>query len=168
MVTHVRLTLVHAFAGLVFTGLLFTGSAWAQSYNGPRPPKTDVVYLVHASTLVPTEVVDARQDNKRGSTSFSVPGAASPARTPLAEPIFLLMSDRVSAESLELYKMDVKNGQREASTSQKRLRGGPRPFRVSVTRLEKGLFKLEASETLENGQYALTSGSDKVFCFEVY
>jgi hypothetical protein len=161
MVTRLRLALV-----LFLTGLVLTGLVWAQSYNGPRPPKADVVYLLHASTLVPTEVADARQDKKG---TYSVPGAASPARTPLAEPIFIMESDRISAESLELYKMEVKNGQREVSLSQKRIRGGPRPFRVSVTRLERGLYKLEASETLENGQYALSpSGLDKVFCFEVY
>jgi len=98
-----------------------------------------------------------------------VPGTSSPARTPLAEPIFLMQADRISAETLELYKMDVKNGQREVSTTARRTRGGPRPFRVSVTRLERGLYRLEASETLENGEYALTpAGSNKVFCFEVY
>lgn len=165
MAIRARLALVFLLASLVLAGM-----AWAQSsYNGPRPPKTDVVYLLHASTLIPTEVADSRSDSKKNSTTYSVPGAASPARTPLAEPIFLLQSDRISAESLELYKMDVKNGQREVSMSGKRIRGGPRPFRVSVTRLERGLYRLEAAETLENGQYALSpSGSDKVFCFEVY
>ncbi len=144
-------------------------AATAQSYKGPRPPKADVVYLVHASNLVPTEVAEAREDSKKNSTTYSVPGANSSARTPLAEPIFVLMSDKINAESLELYRMEVKNGQREVSTTQKRTRGGPRAYRVSVTRLDRGLFKLEASETLENGEYALTpQGSNKVFCFEVY
>ena len=148
---------------------LFTSPAGAQTYKGPRPPKTDVVYLVHASNLVPTEVADAKEDPKKGSVTFTVAGTSSSARTPLAEPIFMLESDRISAESLELYRMDVKNGQREVSVSQRRTRGGGRPFRVSVTRLEKGLYKLEASETLENGEYALSpNGSNKVFCFEVY
>jgi hypothetical protein len=165
MAAHTRIALAVLFASLLGTGLV-----WAQaSYKGPRPPKTDVVYLLHASNLIPTEEADARSDSKRGSTNYSVAGASSPARTPLAEPIFLLLSDRISAESLELYKMDVKGGQREVSMSGKRLRGGPRPLRVSVTRLERGLYKLEAAETLENGEYALSpSGSDKVFCFEVY
>jgi hypothetical protein len=140
-----------------------------QSYKGPRPPKSDVVYLVHASNLIPTEVAEAREDSKKNSTTYSVAGPSSSARTPLAEPIFLLMADHISAETLELYRMDVKNGQREVSTTSRRTRGGPRPFRVSVTRLDRGLYRLEASETLENGQYALTpAGSNKVFCFEVY
>jgi hypothetical protein len=166
MVKRLRLALVLLFTGLVLTGVVFTSSVLAQSYKGPRPPKTDVVYLQHASTLIPTEVADARQDSKKGT--YSVPGAASTARTPLAEPIFIMESDRISAESLELYKLDVKNGQREVSMSQKRVRGGPRPIRVSVTRLERGLYRLEAAETLENGEYALSAGSDKMFCFEVY
>jgi hypothetical protein len=156
-------------AVLALGSCLLSLPARAQSYKGPRPPKADVVYLVHASNLVPTEVAEAKEDTKKNSTNYSVSGASSPARTPLAEPIFILESDRISAESLELYRMDVKNGQREVSTSSKRIRGGPRALRVSVTRLDKGLFRLEASETLENGQYALTpSGSNKVFCFEVY
>jgi hypothetical protein len=142
---------------------------WAQKYDGPRPPQKDVVYLLHASNLVATEVQEAQQEGKKDSTTYSVPGATSSARTPLAEPMFVLASDKISAESLELYKFDVKNGKRELTMQEKRRRGGPRPFRVSVTRLENGLFKLEASETLENGEYGLSpSGSNRVFCFQVY
>lgn len=165
MNTRFRLTL----ASVAIGWCLFHLPADAQSYKGPRPPKTDVVYLLHASNLIPTEVAEAREETKKNSTTYIVPGANSPARTPLAEPIFILDADRISADSLELYRMEVKNGQREVSTTQRRLRGGPRPFRVSVTRLDKGLYRLEASETLEDGEYALTpSGSNKVFCFEVY
>ena len=142
---------------------------WAQKYDGPRPPKKDVVYLLHASNLVATEVQEAQQEGKKDSTTYSVAGAASPARTPLAEPIFVLASDKISAESLELYKFDVKNGKRELTMQEKRRRGGPRPFHVTVTRLDAGLYKLEASETLENGEYGLSpSGSNRVFCFQVY
>jgi hypothetical protein len=158
-----RLTL----APLAIGACLFAQSTPA--YKGPRPPKTDVVYLVHASNLVPTEVAEAKEDSKRNSTTYSVSGASSSARTPLAEPIFLIQVDRISAESMELYRMEVKNGQREVSTSARRIRGGPRALRVSVIRVDRGLYRLEASETLENGQYALTPpGSNKVFCFEVY
>src|SRR5262249_23115793 len=142
---------------------------WAQKYSGPRPPQKDLVYLLHASNLVATEVQEAHQDGKKDSTTYSVSGASSPARTPLAEPIFLLASDKISAESLELYKFDWKNGKRELTWQEKRRRGGPGPFRVSVTRVDNGLYKLEASETLENGEYGLSpSGSNRVFCFQVY
>src|SRR5712692_9723335 len=140
--------------------------AWAQKYSGPRPPKTDVVYLLHASNLVSTEVQEAQQEGKKDSSTYSVPGVASPARTPLAEPIFLLATEKISPESLELYKFDVKNGRRELTLQEKRRRGGPSPLRISVTRLDSGLYKLEASETLENGEYGLSpAGSNRVFCF---
>lgn len=128
----------------------------------------DMVYLVHADNLVPTETGDAKQDSKKDDSIFSVPGVSSPARTPLAEPIFIIQSDRISAESLELYRLDVKNGHREVTVSGRR-RGGQRALHLSVTRLERGLYKVEAAEVLENGEYALTpTGSNQVFCFEVY
>ena len=38
---------------------------WAQKYDGPRPPKKDVVYLLHASNLVATEVQEAQQEGKK-------------------------------------------------------------------------------------------------------
>lgn len=165
MRTRVRLVLALFSFGLC----LLTLPVGAQSYKGPRPAQSDVVYLVHASNLIPTEVAEAKEDSKKNTVTYTVPGVSSSARTPLAEPIFMLLSDRISAETLELYRMDVKNGQREVSTTQRRTRGGQRPYRVSVTRLDRGLYRLEASETLENGEYALSpSGSNKVFCFEVY
>jgi hypothetical protein len=144
--------------------LMGVSAAWSADYTGPTPPKPDLVYLVHADNLVPTEAGDAKQEK---GDNYSISGAASSARTPLAEPIFLLQSDKLSAESLELYRLEVKNGHREANTSSRR-RGG-RALHLQVTRLGRNLYRLEASEVLENGQYALTpAGSNRVFCFEVY
>jgi hypothetical protein len=38
-----------------------------------------------------------------------------------------------------------------------------------VKPLEGKLYRVEANETLENGEYALSpDGSDQVFCFQVY
>jgi hypothetical protein len=149
--------------------VLASGAAWAQKYTGPRPPKPDLVYLVHADNLIPTEVADAKQESRKNETIYTVAGASSPARTPMAEPIFIMDSDKIQAEHIELYRFEVKNGHREVSMVQKRTRGGPRPLRLTVTRLDRGLFKIEASETLENGEYGLSpSGSNTVFCFEVY
>ena len=74
--------------------LIATLPAIAQSYKGPRPAKADVVYLVHASNLIPTEVSEAREDSKKNTVTYSVSGTSSPAKTPLAEPIFLIMTDR--------------------------------------------------------------------------
>jgi hypothetical protein len=149
--------------------LLFAVTVFGQKYNGPRPPKPDVVYLVHADNLVPTEVADAKQDSKKNEIQFTVNGTASTARTPLAEPIFIIESDKIQAQSLELYKFEVKNGHREVTMVQKRTRGGPRPLRLTVTRLEGKLYKIEADEIIENGEYGLSpNGSNTVFCFEVY
>ena len=147
----------------------FSQAAFAQKYAGPRPPKPDVVYLVHADNLVPTEVGESKQESSRkNEIVYSLPGG-SPPRTPLAEPIFILESDKIRAQSLELYKIDVKGNKREVSIVQRRTRGGQRPLRLSVTQLDGKLYKIEADEELENGQYALSpSGSNMVFCFEVY
>ena len=140
--------------------------AWTADYTGPRPPMKDLLYLVHAENLIPTETGQAAQDSKRNDTVYSVQGAASPARTPLAEPIFIIQSDKISPDSLELYKFDVKGGRREVSVSRKR---NNKPLYLSVTKLERGLYRVEAAEVLEDGEYVITpSGSNQVFCFQVY
>ena len=151
--------------------VLLCGSAglWAQKYNGPRPPKPDMVYLVHADNLIPTEVAEAKQESKKNETNYTIAGTTSPARTPLAEPIFMIESDKIVPERLELYRLEVKSGHREVTMQQKRSRGSSRPLRLSVTRLDRGLYRIEASESLENGEYSLSpSDSNRVFCFEVY
>ena len=138
----------------------------AEDYKGPRPPKADVLYLVHASNLIPTEVLTAQQDSKKDTDTFTVPGAASPARTPLAEPIFLFRSDRIKPDDLGLFKFEVKNGKRTLTLSLRRKKG---ELHLSITKLEKDLYRVEADEVLENGEYSLSpSGSNTVFCFEVY
>lgn len=148
--------------------LLASALLAADKYTGPRPPKPDIPYLLHASNLIPTEVVEARQEQKKNDTTYIIPGASSPAKTPLAEPIFLIDADKISPERIELYRLDVKGGQREITVSQKR-RGGPRPLKLSLTRLEGRLYRIEASEMLENGEYSLSpSDSNQAFCFEVY
>ncbi len=140
----------------------------AEKYDGPRPPKADLPYLLHASNLVPTEAVKATEDTKGKDTLASVPGAASSARTPLSEPIFLLKSDKLSAERLQLYKFEVKNGRREVFISGKKAKN-TRPIPLIVNRVEEGLYRVEANQFLEDGQYGLSpDGSDEVFCFEVY
>lgn len=154
--------------GLVLSfGLLATLAAGADDYTGPRPPKPDVLYLVHASNLVPTEVAEAQQEGKNNDT-FSVSGAASSARTPLSEPIFLLRSEKIKPDSLELYRFDVKGGRRQLTLSRKRSdKSGP--FHLSITKLDKDLYRVEADEALEDGEYSLSpSGSNAVFCFQIY
>ncbi|HZT36573.1 MAG TPA: hypothetical protein VFA28_01655 [Bryobacteraceae bacterium] len=148
--------------------LLASAALAAEKYTGPRPPQPDIPYLLHASKLIPTEVVEAREEQKKNESTYIIPGASSPARTPLAEPIFLIEADKINPERLELYRLEVKGGQREITVSQKR-RGGPRPLKLSVTRIDGRLFRVEAGEMLENGQYSLSpSDSNTAFCFEVY
>ncbi len=140
----------------------------ADKYDGPVPPKPDVPYLVHADNLIETEVALAREDRKNDST-FVMSGATSPARTPLAEPIFLLDAQKISPERLELYRLDVKGGNREVSVSSGRRRGGNRPLHLTVTPLSGHLYRVEVGEPLENGEYALSpNGDNRAFCFEVY
>jgi hypothetical protein len=154
----------------VFSILLLAtlAAAGADDYTGPRPPKADVLYLVHASNLVSTEVTEASQEGKKDESTFSVAGAASSARTPLAEPIFLLRSEKIRPDALELYRFEVKNGRRQLTLSRKRSdKSGP--FHLSITKLDKDLYRVEADEALENGEYSLSpSGSNAVFCFQVY
>jgi hypothetical protein len=142
----------------------------AEKYSGPRPEKPDIPYLVHADTLIPTEASEAKEETRKDESSFTVPGAGSPVRTPMAEPVFLFLSEKIQADSLQLYRLEVKNGGRQVVLSQKR-KGGPRPLRLMVTRLDDKLYKLEVNEGigLENGEYSLTpNGSNAVFCFQVY
>jgi hypothetical protein len=149
---------------------LIAALAFAADYRGPRPQKTDTLYLQHADNLVELEAVTAKREGKKDDSVYTVPGASSPAKTPLAEPIFLLKSDRITPESVELYRFDVKNGHREVTLSNQRRRNrGGHPYYLSVTRLEQNLYKIEASEPLENGEYGLSpTSSDQVFCFSVY
>jgi hypothetical protein len=150
--------------------LLISAAFAADAYNGPRPPKPDLPYLVHADNLVPTEEVDATQESKKDDTTYGIRGAGSPARTPVPEPIFLIQSDKILPQRLELYRLEVKNGRREVTMSGKgRRRGGPKPLHLTVTKIEGNLYRVEAGQPLDDGQYSLSpSDSNKVFCFEVY
>jgi hypothetical protein len=140
-------------------------AAFGQKYDGPRPPKPDLPYLKHASNLVPTEAAEAKEQKKRDETLYTIDGANSTTKTPLAAPIFLFQSDKILAESLQLFKLESKAGHREITMS----RRGAQPIRMDVTRLDGNLYKLEVDDSLEPGEYSLSpNNSDKVFCFAVY
>jgi hypothetical protein len=141
----------------------------ADKYAGPVPPKPDIPYLLHASNLVETETGQARQENRKNESAFVVSGASSPARTPLAEPIFIIDARNLAPDRMEMYRLEVKGGNREVSLATGRRRGGGQPIHLQVTALGDRLFRIEADEPLENGQYALTpAGDNRVFCFEIY
>lgn len=141
----------------------------AEKYTGPRPPKPDMLYLMHADNLVPTEAAEAKQESgKKDETVYTLAGASSSARTPLVEPIFLIESDKILPERLELYRWDVKSGHRELLVKSGK-KGGARPLHLSVTKLDGRLYRVEASEPLSDGQYSVSpNDSNRVFCFEVF
>lgn len=140
---------------------------WAQKYTGPRPEKSDVPYLVHADSLVETEVKEAREQTKKDDITYVVAGANSPARTPLASPILLVQADKLSVDRLTLYKLESKNGQREITFRKKKQ--NVRPIRLNVTPLGENLFRIEVEESLSAGEYSLTpEGSNQVFCFAIF
>jgi hypothetical protein len=141
-------------------------AASAQKYDGPRPPKADLPYLKHASDLVATDSVEAKEEKVKQDTTFSVPGTAATARTPLASPIFIFKSEKIVPEKFGLYKFEVKGGRREITFGPKKQ---AKPIHIEVVRLEKDLYRLEAVESLEPGEYSLSpEGSNQVFCFQVY
>ena len=141
----------------------------ADQYNGPRPPKADIPYLLHADHLVQTEVTQAQEERHKNDVVYTIPGTSSPAKTPLAEPIFILQSNQISPDQLELYRLDPRNGRREVMISQKRHRGDAGPFHLTVARIGDRLYRIEADEPLENGEYSLSpNGSNQVFCFQIY
>ena len=163
------------FASTAALAVLFTAGAWAQAakkYTGPKPPKADLPYLLHGGTLVPTETNSASEETRKDDTANVVKGSSSPARTPLAEPIFLLASEKLIPEKLELYRVTIsKSGNREVTIPKnaKKMKDAIKPVRLSIAKLESNLYRLEATEALENGSYCLSpSGSQDVFCFDVY
>jgi hypothetical protein len=138
-------------------------------YTGPIPPKPDVPYLLHASTLVETELAQAKQESRKNATTYWIEGASSPARTPLAEPIFILRAEKLNPEKIELYRFEVVKNRRELTLKDRPGKNDPRPLHLSVTKLGKDLYRIEASETLPNGEYSLSpSGTNDVFAFQVY
>ncbi len=149
-------------------GFICLGVIAAQKYSGPRPPKPDAPYLIHADNLVSTEVAEAKEEKRKDDVAYIVDGAASSVKTPLSGPRLLFQADKLAADKLQLYRFDVKNGHREVFFSKKG-KGSARPRRLEVTSLGDGLFRVDVNESLENGEYGLTpEGSNQVFCFQVY
>jgi cytoskeletal protein RodZ len=135
---------------------------------GPRPDKKDVPYLVHANTLVQTEVTKPQAADTAEGSRYSVPGETSLARTPLALPIFLLDAAEIQPEKVRLIRLTAKNGHREALMLR---RHGPDDTLIllTVTRLGGGLYRFETVNDIENGEYALNvTGTNQFFCFTVF
>ena len=141
----------------------------AEKYSGPRPPKADVPYLLHADNLIETEAGTAKSQERKDVVIATLPGPSSPVKTPLAEPVFLVKTDKLVIDKLAAYKMEVKNGSREVVVNAKKAKSVGRPLHLQVTKLDDKLYRVEIDEILENGEYALSpDGSDETFSFQVY
>lgn len=146
--------------------LAVASAVLAQKYDGPRPPQKDLPYLKHASNLIATEAVTGKEEGRRDEGVIAIAGASSSAVTPLASPIFLMQAEKIAPEQIELYRLDSKNGRRELPLGRKK---SGRAVRLEVARLTPdGLWKIEAGESLEPGEYALSPrDSNQAFCFQV-
>lgn len=139
---------------------------FAQQYRGPRPPKPDLPYLKHATNLIATEAVEAKEEKGKSDALFVIEGAASNARTPLAMPIFLMIADHLSPARLRIFRLDSKDGHREAAVSSNKV-----PIaRMEISKLSSdNIYKIEVEDELEPGEYTLSlDGSNRAFCFQVF
>ncbi len=127
-------------------------------------------YLLEADKLVETEVQQASQSKSKEGQVLSVPGTTSTARTPLPEPIFLFLSEKISPDQLGLYRFEIKEGRREAILGKhKSDEDEQEVFHLTVRKLDAGLSRIEAAEMLNPGEYSLSpEGVDTAFCFTVY
>ncbi len=151
--------------------LLIGFSLLAQDrYDGPVPQKRDAIFLRHADKLVELDQGTAQQTDRKNETMYTVAGASAQAKTPMAEPIFLIDAENLNPERLSLYKMETgKSGGRELMIPNQPKKNSPRPIRMNADRLERSLWKVEVQEFLENGEYCISpDGENKVFCFGVY
>jgi hypothetical protein len=152
--------------------LLLLSAAWLscdEKYDGPVPPKPDLPYLLQAKKLSEVEIGKARQERRKDDTVSIIAGPGSSARTPLPEPIFILDARELEPQKIELFRLEVKDGNREVSLPNKDHTGASQPLHLRITPLGGHLYKIEASEMLEEGEYALApTGDNRIFCFEIY
>ena len=140
-------------------------AAHTQPLSAFKPPKPDLPYLKHADNLVATEAVQAQAQTKKDETTFVIAGAESSAKTPLAMPIFLYQADKIPVDSLQLYRLEVKDGHREVTIGKK----GAEAINLQVTPLEGKLYKIEVYNELDPGEYSLSpNNSNTAFCFQVF
>jgi hypothetical protein len=142
-------------------------AARAQKYDGPLPAKPDLPYIKQAAMLIPMEATEARAEKRNEGTRYLIQGEASPVRTPLSLPIFILKAQKVAPLRLQLYKLEAKEGHREF------VAGGSNPpgvLHMEITKLgADGLCKIAVSDPLEAGEYVLMGeDSTHVFCFQVF
>ena len=158
---------VRIWAALLAVLVLAAQSDSRRKSGLPDPPKKDVPYIMHADLLVETETGEAKQETRKDEQLYTIAGAASAVRTPLASPEFLFHAEAIPPDKLQLFKLESKNGRREVVVIRKK-KPVARPLRLSVFRLQERLFKIKVDESLAPGQYSLSpEGSNTVFCFAV-
>ena len=141
----------------------------ADKYTGPRPPKADIPYLVHADNLVETEIGKAKSDERKDTVVARDTGVASPVKTPLAEPIFLIKTDKLVGGQDCRLPFGSEERPTGSSGERKEIEEHARPIHLQITRLDDRLYRIEVDEPLENGEYSLSpDGSDETFSFQIY
>src|SRR5438128_2351018 len=96
LVSRYEMQLARIVLALVVSSTVFG----AEKYTGPRPPKADVPYLLHADNLIETEIATAKSENRKDTVIATLPGANSPVKTPLAEPIFIIKTEKLAVDKL--------------------------------------------------------------------
>jgi hypothetical protein len=151
------------------TAVTVWGLMGQSKYDGPRPPKQDVPYLLHAAELVETETLMAKEEDRKKDHVASIEGKSSAVQTPLAEPIFLFDAGKVDANKLQLFRMEqTRDGRREIVLPDI-AKKGKKPLQLVVKKLSGNLYRVEADEVLANGEYCLSpEGASVVHCFSIY
>jgi hypothetical protein len=153
----------------VLTGILLAIALGAQTKPAvPKPDKKDVPYLIHAGTLVQTEIARPVPKSDGALTTWSIPGESSLAKTPLALPALVIDAMAISPAKLELYQFELKGAHRELTLA-KNWTGETQPILITVSNLSGTLYRIEVVNEVENGEYGLTvPGSNQFFCFSVF
>ena len=142
-----------------------------QKASPPKPPKSDLPYLLEAEKLIPTEAQPVTRSGAKDDAAITVNGATSPARTPLPEPIFLFAPGQINASDFELIQFQVVDGKRQWRKGQP-ANSGDEPetvLRLTLRPAGEGVFRIEAAAMLNPGQFALVPrGKNTAFCFTVY
>ena len=157
----------------LLAGLLLAASAaWPQAASRtktgpPDPPKPDVPFIIHADTLLETEIGEAKEETRKDEQWYTIPGASASIRTPLAGPEFLFLSESIRPDKLQLFKLDSKGGRREVLVMRKK-KPVVRPVVLSVFRVHDKVYRIRVDDSLTAGEYSLSpDGSNAVFCFGV-
>ena len=138
----------------------------AQGYSGPAPAKADVPYLLHADSLVTTEVTEAVETKGKDGSTFTIPGANSKVKTPLASPIFIFKAADLDPEKLQVFPLTSIDGHREITFSKRK---SPQVYSLTVKKLNGNIYRMEVNESLPVGEYSVAPPtSNQAFCFSVY